>query len=164
MKIGIITDSHDHPANIDKAIDIFNQQQVAYIFHAGDMCSPFAAKTFQKAEDAKFIATFGNNDGEKIGLKKMIQGFGGEIHDFCIKTVINEKRIYMTHTQHNIDELAESSAYDLIIYGHTHKQDIRHAHGTLIINPGESTTWLTGKAHIAIVNLADLSYEIIELK
>jgi predicted phosphodiesterase len=51
----------------------------------------------------------------------------------------------------------------MVIYGHTHQQDIRRHGKTLIINPGESTDWLTGSGHIVIVELDDMSYESISL-
>jgi len=69
----------------------------------------------------------------------------------------------MTHTHHNIDEIIASGMYDIVIYGHTHQQDIRREGKTLVVNPGESTDWITGSGHIVIVELDDMSYEIISL-
>ena len=37
MKIGIITDSHDHRANLRKAVEIFNNANVDKVLHAGDL-------------------------------------------------------------------------------------------------------------------------------
>ena len=64
----------------------------------------------------------------------------------------------MTHTDHNVEEVAKSQMYDILIYGHTHKQDIRQVGKTLVINPGESTDWLTNSPHVVILNLDDMSY------
>jgi hypothetical protein len=88
MKIGIISDSHDHHANVLKAVEIFKNKNVEYILHAGDIISPFTARALSAVSNAKFIAVFGNNDGEKHILKSTIEGFcrkaspsgGGEIH------------------------------------------------------------------------------------
>ena len=69
MKIGIISDSHDHRDNIIKAVKYFNDENVGMVIHAGDIVSPFTEKEFKKLE-SKMKAVFGNNDGEKFGLKK----------------------------------------------------------------------------------------------
>lgn len=160
MQIGILADSHDHHSNVLRAIKIFNDHKVDYVLHAGDIVSPFTAKAFEDLKIAKFIAVFGNNEGEKLFLKSTIESFGGEIHEYCYKGQIGGKEIYMTHTNHNVEEIARSQIYDLLIYGHTHKQDIRQVGKTLIINPGETTDWLTNSAQIVIISLDNLSYHI----
>jgi len=66
----------------------------------------------------------------------------------------------MTHTDHNVEEIAQSQMYDLLIYGHTHKQDIRQVGKTLIVNPGESTDWITNAAQIVLLNLDDMTCQI----
>jgi putative phosphoesterase len=163
MLIGIIADTHDDHRNVLRAIEIFNERRVKYVLHAGDIVSPFAAKAFAELKDAKFIAVFGNNEGEKLFLKSTIEGFGGEIHEYCYKGEIGSRKIYMTHTHHNIEEIAKSQMYDLVIYGHTHEQDIRQVGRTLIINPGESTDWITGEAHLVILDTDDMVYSIEEI-
>jgi putative phosphoesterase len=101
---------------------------------------------------------FGNNDGERLHLKATVEGFGGEIHEYCYKGDLAGRKIYMTHTNHNVEEVAKSQMYDLVIYGHTHRQDIRRVGKTLIVNPGEATDWITGSARVVIVDLADMSH------
>jgi len=164
MKIGIISDSHDHHQNVLKAVDIFNSQEVEYILHAGDIISPFAAAAFSEVKGAEFIAVFGNNDGEKLYLKSRIEDFGGEIHEDTYTGQIGGRRIFMTHKPDVVEEVAASGNFDLVIYGHTHKQDIRKVKDTLIINPGESTDWLTGTSEVVVLELDDMSYEVISLK
>ncbi len=163
MLIGIISDSHDDRVALQKAVAVFNEHQVSYILHGGDIVSPFSAKIFQEVKSAKLIAVFGNNDGEKLFLKGTIEKGGGEIHEYCYKGTIANRRIFMTHTPHYIEEVVLSQTYDLVIYGHTHKQDIRWEGKTLIINPGESTNWLTGQGHVVILNLDTMEYQIIPL-
>ena len=40
MKIGIISDTHDDVDNTNKAIDIFKENDVKAVIHAGDIISP----------------------------------------------------------------------------------------------------------------------------
>jgi putative phosphoesterase len=163
MLIGIISDSHDHHQNILKAVKVFSERGVRYVFHAGDIISPFAARKFSEVDGSKFMAVFGNNDGEKLMLKSTVEGFGGEICEGPYATEIAGRQIFMTHKPYMLDEIIGSGKYDLVIYGHTHKQDIRRAGGTLVINPGESTDWLTGQPWVVILNLDDMKSEEISL-
>lgn len=163
MQIGIISDTHDDHRNVLRAVALFNERRVEYVLHGGDIVSPFTAKAFADLRTAKFIAVFGNNEGEKLFLKSTIEDFGGEIHEYCYKGELGGKNIYMTHTHHNVDAIAKSQIYDLLIYGHTHEQDIRQVGKTLIVNPGECTDWLTGSAHVVLLQLDDMSYEIADM-
>ncbi|HON91709.1 MAG TPA: metallophosphoesterase [Sedimentisphaerales bacterium] len=160
MRIGIISDTHDHHRNVAQAVEIFARHKVEYVLHAGDIVAPFVTKTFAKLKIAKFIAVYGNNDGEKLFLRQTIEGFGGEIHEFCYKGELVGRKVYMTHTHHNIEEVAASQVYDLLVYGHTHRQDIRKVGRTLIVNPGEATDWITGSSHLVILDLADMTYTV----
>ncbi|MBN1788732.1 MAG: metallophosphoesterase [Sedimentisphaerales bacterium] len=163
MKIGIISDTHDHHANILKAIDIFNKEQVQYILHAGDIGSRYAANAFGKVSGAKFIAVYGNNDGEKDMLKQVIETFGGEIHKDPYQGQIEDKKIFITHKPAVADMAAESGKYDLVVYGHTHFRDIRTEGKTLVINPGESTDWASGKGRIVILETENSEITEFEL-
>jgi len=164
MKIGIISDSHDSHGGVLKAIEIFNKEKVEYILHAGDIISPFTARAFSNVTSATFIAVFGNNDGEKLLLTSTIQSFGGQIHENVLHTEIQGKKIFMTHIPSTIDEVIETGHYDLVIYGHTHRQDIRKIGKTLVINPGESTDWITGKSSLVILDLEDMHYKVVKIK
>ena len=163
MKIGIISDTHDHHTNVLAAVELFNKLAVDYVLHAGDIVSPFTAKAFRKIAGAKFIAVYGNNDGEKLLLKQVIGEFGGEIHENCFKGQIARKKIFMTHTHYFIEEVVASGEYDLVVYGHTHKQDIRWVNGTMVVNPGEATDWLTGTPRVLILDLDTMEHEVIPL-
>ena len=164
MKIGIITDSHDHHANVLKAIKIFNKEKVAYVLHAGDMVSPFTANAFSNINDAQFIAVYGNCDGDKLALSKTIEAFGGQVDAQPYVGQIEGKNIFMTHIPSTLDDVIQSGKYDLVIYGHTHRQDIRKVGTTLVINPGELTDWITGSGNMVILELDDMSYEIKKIK
>ncbi|HBG28502.1 MAG: hypothetical protein A2Y10_14935 [Planctomycetes bacterium GWF2_41_51] len=163
MKIGIISDTHDHHANVLRAIEILNREQVEYIFHAGDIVSQYTAQAFGAMKNSKFIAVYGNNDGEKIVLKSIIEEFGGEIHQDPYHGGVAGKRIFMTHKPSVLDEIITSQIYDIVIYGHTHFRDVRIAGKTLIINPGEATDWVCGKGNLCIVETDNMQVTDFEL-
>jgi putative phosphoesterase len=157
MKIGIITDSHDHKDNLKKAVHIFNNAAVEKVVHAGDIVAPFTKRELGKLT-MPLVAVFGNNDGERLGLKQVF----GDIFVPPLHMTLNEKKIVVMHEPDNLEAVADSGRFDVVIYGHTHAIDIRRGK-SLIINPGESCGWLTGKSHIAILDLKNMDYEMIEL-
>ena len=74
MKIGLISDTHDDINNVQKAIEIFKEEKVSLIIHAGDFIFPGVIDEFKKLKDElpgiRIIGVLGNNDGEKLGLLK----------------------------------------------------------------------------------------------
>ena len=161
MKLGILADSHENMPLIAKAVELFNRQEVDLVLHAGDFISAITAKEFKKLK-AKLIGVFGNNDGDKLLLQKRFQGIG-ELYDDYHELEIEGRKIVLMHQPKFLKALIASGKYDLIIYGHTHKVDIREGQ-PLVINPGECGGWLTGRRTVAIVDLETMKVEIYDLQ
>jgi putative phosphoesterase len=159
MLIGIMSDTHDNLAMVKKAIDVFNEKKVECVIHAGDYTSPFTLKLF-KDLNCKYVGIFGNNDGDKLLLLERSEG---NIHNQPYIFTLRNKKIVVIHEHHVADALADSGHFDLVIYGHTHKADIRKVKNTLVVNPGEVGTWLYGNSTVALVDLNTMEGQIIEL-
>jgi putative phosphoesterase len=159
MKLGIIADTHDHVPMVKKAVDVFNDAEVDLVVHAGDYVSPFSLKPFFALE-SDFVGVWGNNDGDKIALQKMAQG---KIENSPFIETWDKNKILIGHHFETLETLIASQEFYLIIYGHTHKSEIRQAGKTLIINPGECGGWVEGKSTIAVADLETQRAEIIEL-
>jgi len=160
MLIGIMSDTHDNIPLVKKAIEIFNEKRVGYVIHAGDYTSPFTLKLFKELQ-CKYIGIFGNNDGDKLLL---LESSEGNIRNQPYIFTLRDRKIVVMHEHHVVDALADSGHFDLVIYGHTHKADVRKVKNTLVVNPGEVSTYLYGKATVALVDLEKLEAEIVELK
>lgn len=159
MLIAVISDTHDHMENIRKILEILKKRAVKVIIHAGDFISPFTWRVF-KNFDGEFYGVFGNNDGDRVLLKKM---YGDKIQK-AIRTIeIAGKKIAIMHEPQVLEELALSEKFDLIIYGHMHEIDVRRVGKTLILNPGEACGWLYGKATFVILDTESLETEVIEI-
>ena len=159
MLIGIMSDTHDNLIFTKKAIELFNRRKVEYVIHAGDYTSPFTLKLFRELK-CKYTGIFGNNDGDKLLLQERAEG---NIHNQPYIFTLDNKKIVVMHEHHVADALADSGHYDLVIYGHTHKADIRKVKKTLIVNPGEVSTWLYGMSTVAVVDLSRMEGEIVQL-
>ena len=161
MKIGIMADSHENMEMINKACTRFNEANVELVLHVGDIISPITAKEF-KLLNSKFIGVFGNNDGEKRLLKERFREFSGELYESPYKLVVDNKKILLYHIPDFLPELIKAESFDLIIYGHTHKIDIKQGK-TTVINPGECGGWLYGRSTVAILDTKDMSVELVDL-
>ena len=156
MKIGIISDSHDHRNNIIKAVECFNDENVGIVIHAGDIVSPFTEREFKKLK-SKMKAVFGNNDGEKFGLKKFF-----DINLPPLELTLDDKKIIVMHEPYNLEALKNSNYYDVIIYGHLHEPYIEKGE-TTVVNPGETCCWITNKATVVILDTESMDTRLIEL-
>ncbi|MFH1007276.1 MAG: metallophosphoesterase [Candidatus Latescibacterota bacterium] len=158
--VGIISDTHDHRPAIARGVTLFNQRGVGLVLHAGDMVAPFTAKDFGKL-DSPFIGVFGNNDGERVGLRKAFREIG-EIHP-GVHTFLHEgKKFALMHEPSSLEVLIHSGDFDVTVYGHTHGVDVREG-TTLVVNPGEACGWLSGRCTVAILDLERTEVEIVDL-
>jgi putative phosphoesterase len=159
--IGVLSDSHDNVDAIKKAVRFFNEVPCDLVLHAGDFIAPFAAREFGRLS-CPVKAVFGNCDGEKDGLKKVFVSLGEiEEEPFIFSHV--ERIILLTHTQFANEKNIRSGKYEVIVYGHTHKPDVRKNNGVLVVNPGETGGWLTGKKSVALLDPVSLEAEIVFL-
>jgi putative phosphoesterase len=148
VKIGIMSDSHDHLAAIAKAVSIFNDAEVSLVLHAGDLVSPFVASALQHLRMG-MVAVFGNNDGERIGLAK---AFPDRIFRPPHRVTVEGRALLLLHEPDLLENLAGCGDFHAIIYGHTHVPEIKQGR-TLVINPGECCGYLTGRRTVALWDL-----------
>lgn len=159
--IGIMSDSHDNIDAIRKAVKLFNTKDMDITIHAGDLISPFTAIEFQKL-DSELIAVYGNNDGEREGLKNAFK-------DICIledfkEISVDGWKFSIIHGTNPaiVDSIRKSGKYDVFVCGHTHKLEILNGN-TLSINPGELCGYVSSKQTVVMLDTDDLSFEVIYL-
>jgi putative phosphoesterase len=159
--IGIMSDSHDNLDAIRKAVKIFNNKDLDLIIHAGDLISPFTAKEFQKL-NPELIGVYGNNDGEREGLKSAYNDIC-HLEDFKEISIEGWKFAVIHGTNPAIvDSLALSGKYDVVVRGHTHKLEILTGE-TMVINPGEVCGYISEEKTIVLLDTDDLSFEVLYL-
>ncbi len=168
MKIAVMSDSHDHKTNILRAVKVINGRKIDALIHCGDYVSPFVKKWFEKLDDSikkNFYGVFGNNDGERLFLKKNLKGVCNII-GMEINKVIFGKKIFAAHmpSLKTVKALVKSNEYDIILFGHTHNIfKKKYENGVLALNPGELCGYLTGRSTFAIIDTETMEAEIIEL-
>lgn len=159
--IGIMADSHDNLQSIKLAVRLFNKTGCSLVIHAGDFVAPFAARELANLT-CSVKAVFGNCDGEKKGLEKAFHSLG-EIKKPPLTLNHDGLNFMVTHILADQGSYPASDKYNVIIFAHTHKPEIRHKKKTLLINPGEAGGWVSGKSTVALLDPKTLSVDIITL-
>jgi putative phosphoesterase len=133
--VGIISDTHEDIRMISRAITVIKERDPALVIHCGDIISPPVVERFEGLP-MRFV--FGNNDGERSGLKKKCE----ELHFSPIEdTAIFEfagKKFFVNHgtRMSMIDDAVSRQEYDYVLHGHTHERRAETVGITKIINPG----------------------------
>ena len=157
MKIGVISDTHDRMPTFRRALALFNRLKVGAVLHAGDFVAPFAAKLLLEC-DAPVHCIYGNNDGERVGLKKVLP----QLIDGPWRGQLGDATIAMAHWIEWFKP-GETDGADIVISGHTHEVVNETREGVLYLNPGECCGWLTDRCTVALLDTDARSAEIVQV-
>lgn len=143
MNIGIFSDTHDNKQNIEKAKNTFIENNVELCLFTGDLVSPFTLKFFSEWP-FPIKAIFGNNEGDKWGIKRRFKTFNITNIEYAPKSGLFWKiehedgdiALFHGHIREFTDLLVRSGEYQLVCTGHTHIPNIKVENNTTWINPG----------------------------
>lgn len=154
-KIGLIADTHvpGRASKIpERVFEIFRKAEVDHIVHAGDITDEEAIQELE--EIAPVTAVHGNMD----------TGEAREIHPGINSIEIEGRKIGVFHNSYLLGrkqkalEVAKDHNFDIIVVGHTHKQELFKKEDFLIVNPGSPTNPLPPflvKPTVAILELGE---------
>lgn len=175
MLLGIISDTHDNLASIDKAIQIFKDRNVKLIIHCGDWVAPFSVEHFGKLTSSANIpvkGVFGNNEGDKPGILEVNTNLPEPIEfpkdqDY-LEFGAGGKLFAVTHGHQTsvVEQLIEAKKYWAIFLGHAHIPLQDDFEGVKILNPGAACLIqrgeIVGKATVGIYDTESGNFEIVE--
>ncbi len=160
MKAGILSDTHDCRGCAERALDLFRAEGVGVIVHLGDVCAGFTLGAYRGC-GIPLVGVFGNNDGDRHGI---VVASGGAFFAGPHVAALDGRRVIMAHTFDGMQEqLCERGAYDLVLFGHTHRPLAMRVGGTLVVNPGETCGYLGGRPTCAVVDLECLEARILDI-
>lgn len=135
MKIGIISDSHDHIEKLDKALELIKNEGCEALIHCGDISAPFILEELKKFP-GRIFAILGNV-GDPHGSSNKAKDLGIVFDNDSLSFELDKKRIAVVHPPERAKIIQKSGNYDLVCYGHTHIADLQQIGNSWIINPGE---------------------------
>lgn len=159
--LGILSDTHENIDSIEIAVKKFKSRGIEHVVHCGDIISPPVLKYFS---GLTMHLVFGNNDGERDGLKLMAKELGFSEPTDELELELEGKKLYAYHgTKVKIlNKAIESQNYDYVLTGHTHKIRNETLGRTRVINPG--ALFLCSPYTIAVLDLAKDILEIVEIQ
>ena len=160
MKFGLTGDTHNNLKNIEIICNIFNESDLDFVIHTGDITLPKALEKFSKLK-MPFMGVFGNNDqGDKTELLEVCEKYDFDFDAYPKVIKQNNSNIFVVHDPLDIEESFYGEG-NIIVHGHTHRFRDEVIKGTHIFNPGECAGFMKGKNSIGVVNTALPSMDVI---
>jgi putative phosphoesterase len=165
MRIGILSDTHDHIAMVDAAVGRLNREGVDLVLHAGDYISPFVIPRLANLR-SPMIGVFGNNDGDRHLLAARFAEYEHlSLRGAFAAVNAEETMIGLLHGDDRelLQALIAREAFDVLVHGHTHQARVGDTGKTLVVNPGETCGYLTGRPTIAVLDTVARDAEVLSL-
>ncbi len=152
MKILVLSDSHGSVANIDRAINLYNEIDTIIFCGDGDIdicriMTKYPEKTFHCVKgNNDFRADFDYSKVIKVGEHNIFITHG---HKFYVKAGINTL----------LEEVMDKNI-SICVFGHTHKAERFYQHGIHFLNPGAIGSYNPSFATIEITEQGILTNTI----
>jgi len=160
MLLGIVSDTHGHVANTQRAIRLLSSLEVDQVLHCGDIGSEAIIALFS---DWPTHFVFGNVDEDQTALAAAIAACGQRCHGRFGRLEFAGHRIALLHGDETsrLREAMTSGEFDLVCYGHTHQPEQHREGDTLVLNPG--ALYRAQPHTLAIVRLPEMEITHIPL-
>ncbi len=151
MRIGVVSDTHNHLRNVERIVELFNEAAVERVIHTGDITQAKTLDIFGRL-DAPLFGVYGNNDLERPSLEQAISD-----HDYSFiepprRLVWAGRTLTVVHDPLDISAgmLRES---DFVLHGHNHLHVDEVRDDCRVYNPGECAGMMQGLNAIGVVDL-----------
>lgn len=159
MRIGIVSDTHNNLRNVHRIVELFNDAGVERVIHTGDITQAKTLEIFRHLH-APMYGVFGNNDQERESLEAAIGANGFIFREPPFELVWHDRRIIVVHDPLEFDG-ALTGHHELALHGHTHLYRYEERGGQVLFNPGECAGHMKGLNAVGVVDLGDLSVELM---
>ena len=163
MKIGVISDTHNHQGNLTIALARCQSEGITTLVHCGDFTDTAVAWA---VEGWRVLAAFGNGDIASGEIRDVLKAGHPESDARLVYTgLIDGKRIAITHGHlaGKTHELVRSGLYSYVFYGHSHEHQDETIGTTRLINPGALGGKRPEPRHFCILDLDTGILEFISL-
>lgn len=159
MRIGVVSDTHNHLGNVRRIVELLNAAGVERVVHTGDITQ---AKTLAALADlrAPLWGVYGNNDQEREALSAAATRFGFTLAEPPLDLHWAGRRILVVHDPRDLAR-ALADHHELALHGHNHECVLERRGRCLVFNPGECAGHLPGHNRVGVVDLVRLSTEVL---
>jgi uncharacterized protein len=167
VKIGVVSDSHDHGALLAAAVVRARDWGAQAVLHCGDIIGPNSMRS-ALAVGLPLHVVHGNNLGDMLSMQRMAQASNGALIYYGGDALIElgGRRLFMTHYPHLARGMACTGDFDAVFCGHSHVAQVESVEGargfTPLVNPG-TVAGIGAEATMVLGDLETLSFRIILL-
>jgi len=135
MRLAILSDIHDNVWKLAAALEAVRATDA--LLCCGDLCSPFIIHQLGRGYAATTHIVFGNNDADLFRITSIARNYP-QIHLYgeFFAGEFDGRKVAMNHFDAIARPLAASAQYDLVCFGHNHREEIGRVGDTVIVNPG----------------------------
>lgn len=163
MKIGIVSDTHDHLRNLEAALEILRVEQVTRILHCGDVCGPDVIHALAGFD---VWITQGNMDRSLELAQTARETMGSSRMAWLQRLTLDGYPVAMIHGDNNqvLGNLITSGQYAYVFHGHTHRRRDQKIGRTRVINPGALGGTRRQARSFCVLDLTTGEVRFVELK
>jgi putative phosphoesterase len=159
MRIGVISDTHNHLPNTRRIVELLNEARVERVVHTGDITQVKTLRLLAGLE-APLYAVYGNNDLEREALESASRELAIHLVDPPLRVRWADRDIVVVHDPADLgSELL--AGVDIAIHGHDHRHRSERQFGALVFNPGECAGHLIGWNQVGVVDLVTLETQVL---
>ncbi len=158
MKIGLLSDTHNHERETRKALALLRKQGVQHLVHCGDAGEAVVdllAAAFLEHGLRSHVA-IGNCDRLQAQDMPFAPAPAGVERAEAPEFVLAGKRCIVLHGDDasRLDQASSSGEFDYVFTGHTHARADMRIGKTRILNPGSPVRPRSGPPTVAVLDLA----------
>ena len=165
MKIGVVSDTHDRLANVERILARFAEARVDAVVHTGDFTLPATLELFGRVGVPTY-GVLGNNDHDRQGLLATAERLGMQLGEHTLALELAGRSVFVVHDPEDVDlqELCSSpGAPHLVVHGHTHRHRWQRCGEAWIFNPGECAGHVEGLGAVGVVDLLGMDSALLQV-
>jgi uncharacterized protein len=135
MRIGVLSDTHDHVDALKVALDLLRDRGVEHYVHCGDVGG---RRVFDLLAGLPISIVWGNNDFDVASLEAYGKRLGLSLGQRTLDITMGGKRFWVMHGDDYSEKrrAIESQNFDYLLQGHTHIYGDEKTGRTRVLNPG----------------------------
>ncbi len=158
MRIGVVSDTHNHMGNVGRIVELFNGAGVDRVVHTGDITQAKTLEIFAHLRVPMF-GVFGNNDVERRALDDAVQRHGFAFFEPPLSLSWAGRELVVAHDPQELEGLDDAPR--IALHGHTHRFRLEDDGARLTFNPGECAGHLAGHNAVGVLDLLSLEAELL---
>lgn len=160
MRIGVVSDTHNHLPNVARIVALLNAAGVERVIHTGDITQAATLEVLARL-DAPLLGVYGNNDrGERLALAAAAARLGIRLAEPPLEVTLAERRIVVVHDPRMLGA-AFTPDHHVALHGHTHRHALARSTDRVVFNPGECAGHVAGLNAIGVFDLVTLEAELM---